>query len=435
MAILIPSKKIYNPHFSLIKDNKIGEVTGDIKYVYPNNQVDVLVHTEKVTELPPSGYDIPTVVYNEDEDTNTLDYTKVKAATTVKTEIVSTGVGFSLKRQSDERNLISKVYVKPDEQLYTVIFRKTLYRVTTTFNGATEEFDFDNAQLSRIDETDEYGYEYSFDKIDSEYVTQSKTDIRKFNCEIAGNKIKAKTDVAFFELGYGGGRLQSTAESETPINVNNEFDISPNQDFINISNIIIPSAITVDMLYSRITDTDWNLAKDYSAEGYRIVFEPIRAEISIKGDTLSIAIEDAPQKLLSQSRGKPLATSANEISQLGNTLYGKKAHDVLFQNILDQYSNGKEIIRIVCPIGEYFDENGEVSISTKNANKMAFENGDIVIPMRYNVDGRDVAMSIDKSGNPKRYAVVSERIYYDGAVWQELYLQEYTDIVDNATTV
>lgn len=56
--------------------------------------------------------------------------------------------------------------------------------------------------------------------------------------------------------------------------------------------------------------------------------------------------------------------------------------------------------------------------------KMVFDIYDEVIPMIVGEQGVDKPMSIYKDGNPKKFKVLSARPYFDGAVWQELSLQE-----------
>ena len=55
---------------------------------------------------------------------------------------------------------------------------------------------------------------------------------------------------------------------------------------------------------------------------------------------------------------------------------------------------------------------------------MSFKMYDQVIPMVYGADGKDRPMSKNQDGSPKVFQVLGSKIYYDGAVWQELSLQE-----------
>lgn len=75
-------------------------------------------------------------------------------------------------------------------------------------------------------------------------------------------------------------------------------------------------------------------------------------------------------------------------------------------------------------------EKGTLTISlkeistTNNVGKMAFDIYDEVIPMVYTANQTDKPMSRYKDGSAKTFVVLGTKIYFDGAVWQELTLQE-----------
>ena len=62
--------------------------------------------------------------------------------------------------------------------------------------------------------------------------------------------------------------------------------------------------------------------------------------------------------------------------------------------------------------------------TTNNVGKMAFDIYDEVIPMVYTANQTDKPMSRYKDGSAKTFVVLGTKIYFDGAVWQELTLQE-----------
>lgn len=95
----------------------------------------------------------------------------------------------------------------------------------------------------------------------------------------------------------------------------------------------------------------------------------------------------------------------------------------LSEQIVEQYKNGKETATILCSISDYYTTEGDIAIDTKTG-KMSFSIGDKVIPMVYGSDKVDKPMSQYKSGSAKVFRVVGLRFVYDGAVWQELTLQE-----------
>lgn len=120
-----------------------------------------------------------------------------------------------------------------------------------------------------------------------------------------------------------------------------------------------------------------------------------------------------------------ISIASNELIQAQNQNLYKYAQD-----IIDNYVFGKETAKILCSIGEYYDENSDLAISTKTADKMIFEHYDKVVPMIRNGYGQDEAMSYNADGTAKVFEVVGVRVYSDGAVWQELTLREASGGVD-----
>lgn len=93
--------------------------------------------------------------------------------------------------------------------------------------------------------------------------------------------------------------------------------------------------------------------------------------------------------------------------------------------ILKEYQNGKETATIRCSISDYYDEKGIKKISP-NTDRMTFITGDEVIPKVFGANGIDIPMSKYKDGTSKIFRVCGIKFIYDGAVWQELALQEVT---------
>lgn len=107
----------------------------------------------------------------------------------------------------------------------------------------------------------------------------------------------------------------------------------------------------------------------------------------------------------------------------------------IYSEVKKQYANGKETATIRCSIADYYayaankpNYQGDKAITiepTTKLKKMCFTVGDIVVPMVYGADGKDKPMSIKGNGEAKQFVVLGCKLFYDGAVWQELYLQEY----------
>lgn len=89
-----------------------------------------------------------------------------------------------------------------------------------------------------------------------------------------------------------------------------------------------------------------------------------------------------------------------------------KISTTIINRVLDEWANGKETAVIRCSVP---------------SNLSVYQIGDEVIPMVYGEDGKDRPMSLYKDGTKKVFRVVGTKFIYDGAVWQELTLQEVTN--------
>ena len=102
--------------------------------------------------------------------------------------------------------------------------------------------------------------------------------------------------------------------------------------------------------------------------------------------------------------------------------------EFIYKNVVGSYDKGKELTTLKCSIGEYYDEEGNLAVSTKqNDLPMLFDIGNLVIPYIAVADGKTEPLSIKLDGTPKVFKVTQIRPYFDGAFWQELILQEYYD--------
>ena len=151
-------------------------------------------------------------------------------------------------------------------------------------------------------------------------------------------------------------------------------------------------------------------------------YTPEYIQLSIFGNTVGIKIEETT---LHYGKGnKPYSLKGNEILQDTTTTNDVPTSEVLANNILNQYKNGRETATLLCDINDYYNELGTKEIGIDKFERMSFRHHDIVIPYVYGVDGKDVPMSRYSSGNPKKFEVVSVKKFYDGAIWQSLELLE-----------
>lgn len=98
-------------------------------------------------------------------------------------------------------------------------------------------------------------------------------------------------------------------------------------------------------------------------------------------------------------------------------------------------NNGEQnTVDIVLPSGQTKYRHKIVDYTTETLVKeivnytvsvpMTFDMYDKIIPMVYTSGGVDKPMSAYADGTPKVFQVLSNKVYYDGAVWQELKIQE-----------
>ena len=122
-----------------------------------------------------------------------------------------------------------------------------------------------------------------------------------------------------------------------------------------------------------------------------------------------------------------LSIDSNELLQVDTTIDNKKLSQYIYEQITGEWGKGKETATLKCSIGEYYDESGNLAISTKNNDlPMTFNIRDLVIPYIPTARGGTEPMSIRQDGKAKIFQVTQVRPYFDGACWQEIMLQEYT---------
>lgn len=122
-----------------------------------------------------------------------------------------------------------------------------------------------------------------------------------------------------------------------------------------------------------------------------------------------------------------MSVESNELLQVDTKINDKKISQYMYEQITSNYQwgRGKELATILCSIGEYYNEDGELAISVENNNlPMIFNIGDYVIPYIPAAGGKTAPMSMYRDGTPKVFKVTQVRPYFDGACWQEIMLQE-----------
>lgn len=123
-----------------------------------------------------------------------------------------------------------------------------------------------------------------------------------------------------------------------------------------------------------------------------------------------------------------------ELTQIENQINGENFNDYFVSNILSKYKNGKETVTLTCPIDDYYEYDSKkqnfkgakvISPNAENSPKMAFENGDIVVPMVLDLSGKNTPISTYEDNTAKEFVVLRNKFIYNGMLFQELQCQEF----------
>ena len=188
--------------------------------------------------------------------------------------------------------------------------------------------------------------------------------------------------------------------------------------------IIINEYTTTKISARLYVPAGW-IAREHNTIDSSVTMYEINGSMSLQINT---PIYEVESNEVSNGNGiKDFDIETNEFYQTGTIYNGTNIFQNNSQNIIDEWSKGKETATLKCSIGEYYDESGNLVISTKNNDlPMTFNIRDLVIPYIPTARGGTEPMSIRTDGKAKIFQVTQVRPYFDGACWQEIMLQEYT---------
>lgn len=452
MAIIIPSKNIYEINNPKIRDNFVDNVSIDYTAITPNNEFETIIYGG---DLPLDN--ISTTASNEGKkgyifpqtDHTHTDYpivsTKIinKYATINEIRIPKLKNNYYVSNIYNTKNASTgSSYTQIKKYLNEEIYS---YQVEDSFNFT------DNAV---------YGGDFNYDKIVAYTPTVANLLSTKRINDFVGRKVTYSVDNRtenefannwnssisdyqsadiYNEITYTNVDMLKLAAT-----VKNSLDFPKDNDFSNLTidsesdsdNYIIKN-LTIYVgrtLYACATGlcipapTMNYVGRKFPSKVVEIQQNVSKAEITIYGDTIGIDLSDGnityrldeKQGTIEGTGEKPFSLSGNELLQDNN-----KRIKLLASDILNQYRNGKETVTLLCDINDYYDKNGEKKISIDEATlPMTFSIGDICIPKIYGADGVDIPLSTHPNGDEKTYRVVGVEPYSSGAVWQKIFLQE-----------
>lgn len=180
---------------------------------------------------------------------------------------------------------------------------------------------------------------------------------------------------------------------------------------------------TTNYWYKKETITEYNSYKTETPNQYAVTLSnPYDYDVTVEYRVQTLS------KKVTIPKGETVVTFSESYAPVIKDVYYtilKNSIENEFFKTQQEYARGKETATIRCSIADYYDESGNKVIAIDNSTKkMFFEEGDQVIPMVYGADGQDHAMSLYKEGNKKVFNVLGSKIFYNGAVWQEISLQE-----------
>jgi hypothetical protein len=236
--------------------------------------------------------------------------------------------------------------------------------------------------------------------------------------------IKISKDESFVSVEYTSNNQTFVKKSFIYENYNFPYEIQANQyhyhDSIKIENVFCGETRDADSI---------NIAQ-YLCIELNVNQNP---RLSLYGKYKYLNITNNETQVSSDSGDEVIKLSNNELLQSTNT--PSPTDNSLYKKTVNEYLLGKETATIICSISDYYDDVKELIISKDGTTKkMCFELYDEVCPMKMTIQGQDSPMSFKANGNAKTFVVLGSRIYYDGAIWQELSLQEKGEISNNDGT-
>ena len=182
-------------------------------------------------------------------------------------------------------------------------------------------------------------------------------------------------------------------------------------------NLLIPALRTISIAgYQRSSGTTVRTTTEI------VEYIPEEIFISVYGTVYNITKEDGKIVVTNpNSNGETFAMKSNPLMQFAyREIYRER-----ISKTLNAYAEGKEIITLKCSISDYFDESGNKVISTEEGDyDMTIPIYTDIIPMYINGNNNEVPIAKYNDGTPKVFKVLQSKILYDGAVWQTILAQE-----------
>lgn len=386
MAIIIPSKHIYEIKNNKIIENRINKVEVNATQVKPFNEFDTVVYSENVDINQNSiveSEETPRLAIDTQLGANAYHYAYVY----FRNEVKYLKHTITLPKVSNNKRVttLKKVEVSVFGNVTTA---KTTGQMLVSSNL--------NFTLGSINQTARNEKEKTFDWELPETFTSTYNGIPRANASVTG---------------YSDESSYSFTETDNTYEIELTTLVSYTKETLLGNGQVKP----VDGYNTSV-----------AGEGEYAYYEPIQLRISVYGNTTGIELDET-NLVFGQGEKTDFSVSNNELLQTSN--YRKfvdipNSIEYNIGNTMTEYSRGKECATILCSISDYYNEQGLKAIDITDEQSMLFKEFDEVTPYIYNARGKDEPMSVNKENVPKTFVVVGVEPFYDGAVWQRLYLVE-----------
>lgn len=426
MAIIIPSKRTYNRQNPKVRDNVIERIeVGAIEPIIETNyNANVFSLSEDTLDL----FDYPKIGDNFGVDVDVTEFIGEKAFSsygyynsvfkawyfyfafcsskpfykTLNIEIPKVSLNKYIENLNDTKFNYSVYYGYVEDNSFKIILNKTA--------NADNKDDYYNNQRYTFSSALSEEFSLTYDEQSSDL-----------------SKIKNVSNEEIFEFGE--------EDIIAKVNLTNEENLdtatityNKEKDAYTATVKILCGIVKGNVQGSRDLE---NLPQTITEYGTLHCYVPLKVTLDLNGKSLTLNLTDKTVYIpeTDKTSKKVYSVDGNELMQTTNYFRGTKqenAIESMYGKTRKEYANGKETATILCSVNDYFDyDTKEKVVAIDNStNKMSFTIGDEVIPMVYGTDGKDNPMSVYSTGNPKIFEVIGTKLYYDGAVWQELSLLE-----------
>lgn len=420
MSIILPSNKIYKSNNSIIDKNEIRGIDFSSFSFAPrilaNNQIDTkmfdvpdegtfLPENEVITNITISDYDLPDLKIAQDYE--------IGGAASSRTADVAFAA-------------INPIYK-------TILIEFPQNPNINTYNENHIEFKYSKT-ITKKTKSATISFKYQSYKPPMSSVSEDRYIFSQFTI---GSTTSTENDVVLEDLPRTASASSQGASAEAHLENSRDpwqeyfvYDETTKKYSFSLTVLIgcwiLSGATTKNNVYS--ASTGWSNITISNAT--LVEYVPQSIEVSLFGTQHILDLTEKTEKTNEQ-----IATADLSINK--NYLLQTKHIDNIKENLVSvtsNYLNGKETATLLCSVGDYYDENGNRVVSTETADKMTFNLYDEVLPL-YRTPIGDAPMSM-ADGKPKIFKVLGSKVYFDGAVWQEISLQESgtTDyIVQNGT--